>query len=124
MEGRKRSSLPPLPNKLDPIGEMVFTSLKKIGIDLDDEKKCDFKGKKRGYILKIVKILKEINEKMDKNQEKNEERLELIEKRITKKLEEDTENVLHHICIVQDQIIKLNEEESESESESESENEN
>ena len=119
MEGRKRSSLPPLSNKLGPIGETVVTSLKKIGIDLDDEKKCDFKGKKRGNILKIVKILKEINEKMDKNQEKIEERLELIEKRITKKLEEDTENVLHHICTVQEQIIELNEEESESESENE-----
>ena len=56
---------------------------------------------------------------MDKNQEKIEERLELIEKRITKKLEEDTENVLHHICTVQEQIIELNEEESESESENE-----
>ena len=124
MERGKKSGLPPLPNKLEPCGEIVFTTLKKIGIDLDDEKKCDFKGKKRGNILKIVKILKEINEKMDKNQEKNEERLELIEKRITKKLKEDTENVLHHICLVQDEIIELNEEESESESESESENEN
>ena len=122
MEGRKRSSLPPLSNKLDPSGEIVVTTLKKLGIDLDDEKKCDFKGKKRGNILKIVKILKEINEKMDKNQEKNEERLELIEKRITKKLEEDTENVLHHICTVQELILELNEEESESESESENEN--
>ena len=123
MEGRKRSSLPPLSNKLEPCGEIVATTLKKLGIDLD-EKKCDFKGKKRGNILKIVKILKEINEKLDKNQEKIEERLELIEKRLTKKLEEDTENVLHHICTVQELIIELNEEESESESESDSENEN
>ena len=115
MERGKKSGLPPLPNKLEPCGEIVFTTLKKLGVDFDDEKKCDFKGKKRGNILKIVKILKEINEKMDKNQE----RLELIEKRITKKLEEDTENLLHHICIVQDQIIELNEEESESESENE-----
>ena len=124
MERGKKSGLSPLPNKLEQCGEIFVTTLKKLGVDFDDEKKCDFKGKKRGNILKIVKILKEINEKMDKNQEKNEERLELIEKRITKKLEEDTENVLKHICLVQDQIIELNEEESESESESESENEN
>ena len=124
MEVRKKLGLPPLSNKIDLSGGIDFTPLNKIGIELNDKKKCVFKVKKRGNLLKIIKNLKEINEKIDKNQEKIEERLELIEKRITKKLEEDTECLIEHICTVQDQIVDLNEEESESESESESENEN
>ena len=113
----------PLSNKKDFKGGIGFSNLEKLGFDLD-EKKCDFKPKKRGNLIKVVKKLKEIDEKIDKNQEKIEERLELIEKRITKKLDEDRENVLEHICTVQDLILDMNEEERESESESESENEN
>ena len=124
MEVRKKLGLPPLSNKIDLSGGFDFTPLNKLGIDLNDKKKCVFKIKKRGNLLKIIKKLKEIDEKIDKNQEKIEERLELIEKRITKKLDEDRENVLEHICTVQDLILDMNEEESESESESESEIEN
>ena len=119
MEVIKRLGLPPLSNKIDLRGGIDFTPLNELGIDLNDKKKCVFKIKKRGNLFKIIKKLKEIDEKIDKNQEKIGERLELIEKRITKKLEEDKEFLIEHICTVQDQILEMNEEESESENENE-----
>ena len=38
MEVRKKLGLPPLSNKIDLSGGIDFTSLKKIGIDLNDKK--------------------------------------------------------------------------------------
>ena len=116
MEGRKRTSLL---HKIDTLETPFVDSLKKLGIDFNEEEPI-FKGKKRGN---IVKILKRFNKKIDKNHKKIEERLELIEERLIKKMEEVVQGVTNHICTLQDMILELNED-SESDSDTDSENEN
>ena len=109
MEGRKRTSLF---HKIDTLETPFVDSLKKLGIDFNEEEPI-FKGKKRGN---IVKILKRFNKKIDKNHKK-------IEERLIKKMEEVVQGVTNHICTLQDMILELNED-SESDSDTDSENEN